>query len=164
MTTILAIDPSVNNVGVALLQKGNGIVKWDTRLIQPDCDGLVYRTDQILKTIPRFCLDHGVGYRDMTNLVMEYPTFMGGTKGLIAAQEGYTIDLAFVLGTIRGIFIPIIASPNIFLYTPRQWKGQKPKSATKAQHKRIFGFDLDSPDECDAKMMLYFHAKKYELL
>lgn len=160
MQYLIAIDPSINNLGFADLQiDDKGKPTWFTELLNPE--GSLQRRVKyichhyILKRIRK------IGNHPH-NLIMEMPTFMTGSKGLIAAQKGYTIDLAYIIGAIQGM---LDLSPlNVFLYTPQQWKGQKPKSATKAQHKRIFGFDLPSQDECDAKMMLYFHCKKFNLI
>lgn len=157
MQYLIAIDPSINNLGFADLQIGQ-FQTWNAFLCQPE-GSLQNRTKSILRKLRARLADTGL---KPDNLIMEMPTFMTGSKGLIAAQKGYTIDLAYIIGAIQGM---LDLSPlNVFLYTPQQWKGQKPKSATKAQHKRIFGFDLPSQDECDAKMMLYFHCKKFNLI
>jgi len=97
-------------------------------------------------------------------LVYEEPSFMGSTKGKIASQKGYTINLGIVCGVAIGLFD--LSSVDIFGYTPNQWKGTVPKKITEAKFIRIFGVPRPFPTdhEIDATMMLYHHCQKLRYL
>lgn len=152
METILAIDPSINHVGFALLQIGK---QWNWETVNLESKSLQFKCEELVSTI----VTRGL----ITQLVCEYPQFMAVGRGLIAAQRGYTLDLACICGYLAGYYR--IAPSNIFYYTPNQWKGQRPKSATLAAFKRTFPkHTLPSEHAIDATMLLHYHATKYNLL
>lgn len=149
---IVAIDPSVNNVGIA---------KWDTEkselstaLYHPiKTDGIVHIGNQLamyckmLRYIPDI-------------LILECPTFMGSTKGKIAAQKGYTIDLAFIVGYLAASFR--LYHHQVFLPTPMEWKGNLPKEAVGIRFQKVYGLDHKSVSdhEFEAAMMIDWYLKK----
>lgn len=152
---ILSIDPSVNNVGVAMLQldEFKQIVKVRETTIQPVGNTLIAKAENLYKKIDKWL-------PDMVNfVVIEYPQFMMGQRGLISAQKGYTLDLAFICG-----YLASMLDSKAFLYTPMQWKGTKSKQATQAQYKRVLDYDYINEHSCDAAMLGYFFCKKANLL
>lgn len=155
---ILSVDPSVNHVGFAILQLDTKEWEWD-----------VVETDKS-ESLPQKCLSiaerlkRAIAGRKLVQLVMEYPAFFTGTKGAIAAQKGYTIDLAFTLGFYFGTFQ--LDQFSVFNYKPMEWKGQKPKKAIEAWFLRTFGTEHrgTSDHAYEAAMMLYWHAETKRLL
>jgi hypothetical protein len=97
-------------------------------------------------------------------IVAEMPTFFSSEKGRIAAKEGYTINLALVLGSIIGRF-DLVAEQKmpVQLYTPGMWKGQVSKEITRKKFFRTFkdasGGIYDN-DTVDAIMILSFWLEK----
>ena len=158
----LIIDPSMHNVGFAILQINNGkprVLKDGT--LYPDRDMTIQqKAEWIFASLQRLLLSHG----DPCQLIIEYPAFMGGVKGMIASQKGYTIDLAAIVGYLAGLLMA--GSPDdVFLYTPMQWKGTKPKTATIAHLKRVFPtFRPHSEHSADAVDLGLYHFRKMKYI
>lgn len=96
-------------------------------------------------------------------LVVEWPTYYSGARGQIAAQKGYTINLAGIGMYIAGYFQ--VDFHRLFLYTAPDWKGTVKKAVTARRFFRLFGLSemkIDH-DTIDAVMMLVFHCKKHGL-
>lgn len=162
MPTIFAFDPSVNNIGWCVRSPEG----WEGGTISlPPSFNLHERLNRI-KAVVR--LRTRYTHYPIQQLVYEEPTFMASTKGKIAAQKGYTINLGIVCGFILGCFD--ISPHDTFAYTPGQWKGNVPKSATQVKYARTFGLvnpKVESPPsehEIDATMMLYHHCEKMNYL
>lgn len=153
MSRILAIDPSKNHLGAALLEDEKD---WSWDVIETDPQD---NLQQKLRAISRQ-LDSFLSYRGVTHLIIEYPQFMNSVKGRIAAQQGYTIDLGTVCGFIMG-WLDVHTS-DVYLYTPNQWKGQKPKKAIEAAFLREFGEEHrgTSDHAFEAVMLLKYHISK----
>lgn len=130
---ILAIDPSVNNIGLAYYwQNPLGIMLLETALFHPEKGAsLQKKGNQLLRFL------HLKGWKPDV-LVVEYPQWEASTRGAIASEMGYTLDLAYLCGVLVGW--SQLASKDIFLPTPIQWKGNLPKSATEHRVKQKFGF------------------------
>lgn len=145
----LSIDPSVNNIGWSLYDSPSGSWDWgewnppQTYTLQERCEYLCNKAKALKPSA----------------LVFEYPTFMLSLRGQIAAQKGYTIDIATVIGYIAGS--SCIPSRNIFFYTPMQWKGQKTKPMIESRFLSVFGqkHKGTSDHTYEATMMLYKHLQ-----
>ena len=153
----LSIDPSVNNIGWATYESPlsepynpvDGLWAWG-EWNPPEGATLQERCAYICNKAKA---------KDPTHLVVEYPTFMVSLKGQIAAQKGYTIDLATVVGFVAG---SLQLSPHaIFFYTPMQWKGQKKKHMIEVRFLSVFGREHKGTSDhaYEATMMLYKHLK-----
>jgi hypothetical protein len=136
---LLAIDPSVNSLGFACYNMGAGGNQfdldsgaWKYGTIHPVGKYVQHKwRDIYTKLIGRL---EGL---TPTHYAAEWPTYFSGQKGMIAAQEGYTIDLAGVVGYLAGrIGFKV---DWIALWTPQQWKGSVPKSVTEGKFVRLFG-------------------------
>ncbi len=147
---ILAIDPSINNVGTALYDTLTQKLK--TKLIKPsrslagaaESQSMVCIGHDILRVLIVEVLQG----KKVDKLIIEYPQWENSERGAIAAQKGYTLDLAFIAGMVGGGFG--LATNNIYAPTPMMWKGNRPKTATKADVKRVFGSLQISEHEVDA--------------
>lgn len=93
-------------------------------------------------------------------LICEWPAFYGGDKGAVAAQQGYTINLAgiamFCIGWLQ-------LSPKQYeLVTAPQWKGSVPKQVTQRRFYQAFDLKVRDVDHnaVDATMLLYWWVTK----
>lgn len=164
---LLAIDPSVNNVGWACYNFGGGSDQydiigkgWSFGLVHPKGTNIQYKWRDCYTQ-----LKDRLGSRKPTHLAIEYPMYFESVKGKIAAQEGYTIDLASMLGFLAGRFE--IKAEYITLWNPMQWKGSVPKHVTEKKFIRVFGEPAKrlarelSNDVIDAIMIAEFWLSLY---
>ncbi len=158
MKTILAIDPSINHVGWAsyrseVWQGGTYDMNINKQSRIPSLISNCYLLAKFLK-------DRN---QTLDLLIVEKPTFMSSAKGQIASQRGYTLDLAFINGYIISHFTQNYFNPVVIEYTPQQWKGTVPKSATLAKFKRLFPtIDANklTDHEIDARMIIQHYLTK----
>ena len=140
---ILAIDPSTVRLGWASLQYPYAAVSlsklkegWNYGSFELPSGTIGTKMRAVGEFVGR--LDVGA---QCVRLVAEMPMFMSSEAGLIAAREGYTINLAMVLGYVIGqMQVPTT------LYTPAQWKGQVPKDVTRKKFFRTFSDARDLND------------------
>jgi hypothetical protein len=161
---LLAIDPSVNNLGWACYDFSRGepydISNWSYGLIHPKGKHLQHKwKDAYLQLREHFRAVKPTHY------ACEWPMYFGGEKGKIAAQEGYTINIAGMAAFIAGRFQ--IRGEFISLWTPVQWKGSVPKYVTERKFIRLFGEQarriakIESNDVIDAIMIAEFWIDLY---
>lgn len=143
---LLSLDPSVNDVGWAY--HDTELNEWEGGSIHLKGGNLHLRCAEICTHLNRFIPDQ---------FIYEKPTFMASIKGRVAAQKGYTIDLAFICGYVAARFG--VNPFDIIGYTPNQWKGNVPKRATEAKYYRHFSRTGSPPSdhEVDATMLLWEH-------
>lgn len=153
---ILAIDPSVNNIGIAIYDTRTK--KLQTYTLHPNSTSLIGKCIQAM-VYCRLRMDGQI----IDRLVAEYPTFQGSTKGKIAAQRGYTLDLAFIVGYISASIG--LLSKDIHLPTPMQWKGTMPKEAVGHRFQKVYGIDYKSvtDHEFEAAMMIDWSLKAHPI-
>lgn len=168
---ILALDPSVmNRCGwavadlawekedtVPLARRGNLIKEtWDWGFWEINGMNFQMRCADL-----RDHISH-MGF-DFDQLVCEWPTFYDSTKGQVAAQQGYTVNLAGIAMYIAGWFQ--VRHQNLFLYTAPDWKGTVKKAVTQHRFYKLFGINSMTVDHnaVDATMMLVYHCRKIGL-
>lgn len=160
---ILALDPSVaNRCGWAVTH-----LAWDAagKLLKEDWDfGSFEVCGMNFQMRCSDLRDHIIhlGF-NFDTLVMEWPTYYDSAKGQIAAQKGYTINLAGIAMYIAGYFQ--VDFRKLFLYTAPDWKGTVQKAVTARRFFRLFGMSemkIDH-DTIDAVMMLIYHCKRHKL-
>ena len=95
---------------------------------------------------------------EFDQLVIEWPMFYGSSKGQIAAEKGYTINLAGLAMYIAGWFQ--VHWKDVHLYTAPSWKGTVKKAITARRFYRLFGLSEMTVDHnaIDACMMLVHHC------
>lgn len=157
---ILSIDPSVaNRAGwacVYLAWDAAGKLlwdKWDFGSFELNGTNFQMRCSDLKDHIMH------LGF-DFDTLVIEWPTYYSGEKGQIAAQQGYTINLAGIAMYIAGYFQ--VDFRRLHLYTAPDWKGTVRKAITARRFFRMFGMSEMKVDHdtIDAVMMLVWHCKK----
>ncbi len=152
---ILAIDPSVNNVGIAWHDNELGTTK--SSLFKPTRHTMPCICHAICSHLALTVLQKG---ERPDFVILEYPQWEASERGLIAMQKGYTLDLAFIVGFIAGRLN--LAPANILVPTPRDWKKNIPKAATELRVKRYFGSNLRagiSEHEYDALGLILWYLK-----
>lgn len=152
---IVAIDPSINTIGSAIWIDG----EIETRCIRTLQGGKAH----LVKTLPIYLLwitEKLKGER-ADCLVVEYPNFQASTRGKIAAQQGYTLDLAFVAGFVA----QQIPARVTFFPTPMKWKGQTPKDVVGRRFTEWTGVDYHTltDHEFEAVMMIHWALKQPDL-
>jgi len=172
--TILAIDPSINNLGWAVYHSGgtpndlHGTYyddyrqvyrnSWNYGLFNPD-------NSRLPTSLCRYFLDaiSANSYR-ITKAVVEMPTFFNSQVGRIAAKQGHTSRLAWIDGYVAGYFH--LEDGSYTEYTPTEWKGTMTKAMTRA--KMIRDFNLSQTDRAlnlkddtiDAIMLLKYYLEQ----
>jgi Holliday junction resolvasome RuvABC endonuclease subunit len=167
MTTLLSIDPSLYSLGWALYSATQGAGRYDDIVggawrygcIHPKGTTRVEKWSDVL-----FRLVAQMGDWAISHLVAEWPAYFASTRGKIAAQSGHTLELAGMIGYIAGRLS--MRPERIALYTPQQWKGSVPKSATRAKFIRTFGdssrliANCHTDDVIDAIMIAVHHLSR----
>jgi len=165
---LLAIDPSINNLGWAIYDFSAGgemyridSCGWKYGLIHPKGFNIQGRWRDAY-----FKLREVIGKdRHITHLAAEWPMWFDGLRGRLAAQQNFTINLSSLIGYLVGKLG--VKTEFVSLWTPVQWKGSVPKYATEAKFVRIFGqtarqvANTQSNDVIDAIMIAEFWLSLY---
>lgn len=170
---VLAIDPSTNDVGWCFftrdIVKSEALVpgslvanEYETGWQWGVCHLSGWNLLQRCKDLVHQLYEQDLPLEELTHLIIEWPMFYESTKGQIAAQEGYTINLAavgcYLAGWLR------IDVDQIELITAPKWKGNASKNMTARRFFRKFNLDpLQQVDHnaVDATMLLYQRASHY---
>ena len=160
MSKALSLDCSINDVGFATLQisydeqEKQKAFDWSYGVWHLEGDSILQRCRDLCHYIQQTQND------DFTDLLIEWPMFYESTKGQIAAQQSYTINLACVGAYVAGFFaLPV---DRIRLITAPQWKGNASKAVTARRFFRRFDVNSLHVDHnaVDACMMLLAEAEK----
>jgi len=165
---LLAIDPSVNNLGWAIFDFSMGGEMYDISskgwrygLIHPKGINLQYKWKDAY-----FKLKEVIGRdRHITHLAAEWPMYFNGMRGKLAAQQNFTVNLASLIGYLVGKLG--VKAEFVSLWTPVQWKGSVPKYVTSSKFVRLFGqaarqvANTQSNDVIDAIMIAEFWLSLY---
>lgn len=156
---VLAIDPSINNVGWAYLEitrneAGEKEMGWNWGVFNLDGWNLLQRCKDLVHYVDQQNLN------EFDYLLIEWPMFYSSEKGQVAATESYTINLAAIGAYLAGWYH--IPTENVELITAPQWKGNQTKAITARRFMKQFGCDPLKEDHnaIDATMMLLAHAQK----
>jgi len=143
---IMAIDPGTQISGYALFKR------TDTGPFQLKQYGLIKvprgKTFQVRCIEMQFKIRPIFTKHEVTTVVMEYPQFQAGMRGMSAARKGNTLTLAFLCGGITTNWNLFMLGhfkrtkqelPFVYLTTPSEWKGQLPKAACAKRCFRKYG-------------------------
>lgn len=153
---VLAIDPSINNVGFAIWDSTKKdrykAWRWGCWRLQ----GYNYQM-KLMDLIEHIDTE----IEDFDILVTEWPAFYTSDKGKIAAHQNYTIDLAGICYFIAGWYRR--NHRQHFPLTASMWKGSVPKLVTQRKFIRTFGKIAHQINEhaVDATMMLHYWLITY---
>lgn len=135
---VVAIDPSINNVGCAVFEKIiTGGKLLDKIIIHPskfvkngnyqeksrDIIGQIVR---IMDAVSRYDFPH-----NDVQLVTEIPQHFG-VSGYLSRESGAVLKLTFIAGMIFNITDTVIS------YEPNQWKGQLPKDVVARRLQKLY--------------------------
>lgn len=153
---ILAIDPSINNVGWCVWNscKSDRLKAWRWGCWKLEGYNYPMRLMDLILHI-----DETVGPFDI--LVSEWPAFYSSQKGHIAAHQNYTIDLAGICYWVAGWYR--LDHRHHFPLTASNWKGSVPKLVTQRKFIRTFNKHMHQINEhaVDATMMLHYWLQNY---
>jgi len=160
MSKALSIDCSVNTVGFATLQisydeqEKQKAFDWTYGMWKLEGLSLLERCRDLCHYIQQ------TDNADFTDLLIEWPMFYESTKGQIAAEQSYTINLAAVGAYLAGFFHTPVN--RVRLITAPQWKGNASKEVTARRFFRKFDINHMHVDHnaVDACMMLLATAEK----
>lgn len=118
----IAIDPSINNLGLAVFKNKTLI---EHKLLKPS-KGLrkAHYLDKCRDLVEQITSIHSkFSKKGKTKLVTEIPMHFGSTaeRGFLARESGSVYKLTFICGMIYNI------AKDVQAYEPREWKGQMPK-------------------------------------
>ena len=163
---IVAIDPSVNDVGWAVVEgiehdddgwhDENANWRWGHWKIQSN--SLTFKWKEITEWM---ILEFGGLDYEEDWLVVEWPAYFDSMKGHTAAKQGHTINLAGIDGYLAGYFR--LPWQNIHLVTAVQWKGSVSKEITRRRFFRHMGIKQlyqINHNAVDAVMMLLTFCKR----
>lgn len=129
---ILGIDPSVNNVGIALLDTDTD--ELVTQCFHPKREN--QSLSQIGNQIARKIWVELLQGKKPDCLVLEYPQFEDSERGIVAMKQGYILDLAFIVGFLGSSFG--VSASKIWTPSVKEWKGTTPKKAIEVRFYRRF--------------------------
>jgi hypothetical protein len=133
---VIAIDPSINNVGCAVFEKSSKKL-LDKIIIHPskfvkNATYLQKARDicsQIVK-IMNSVSSLKFPYNDI-QLITEIPQHFG-IGGYMSRESGAMLKLTFIAGMIFNI------TDNVISYEPNQWKGQLPKDVVARRLQKLY--------------------------
>lgn len=163
---IIAIDPSVNEVGWAMVE---GLTHDATGWHDEDADwtwgfwkirsnSLQFKLKEITEWI---IIDCGGLNHEEDMLVVEWPAYFDGAKGHVASKMGYTINLAAVCAYIAGYFR--LPWNRWHAITATEWKGNISKEITRQRffkHMGIKQIYKVNHNAVDAVMLLLTFCKR----
>ena len=135
---VVAIDPSINNVGCAVFEKMvSGAKLIDKIIIHPskfakngnyqeksrDIIGQIVR---VMDAVSKLDFPH-----NDVQLVTEIPQSFG-VSGSLSRESGAMLKLTFIAGMIFNITDTVVS------YEPNQWKGQMPKDVVARRLQRYY--------------------------
>lgn len=155
---IVAIDPSVNNVGWAIFdsekKSKDGRAAWSWGKWSLEGDNYQMRLVDIVDRMSEV-----IG--ELHILITEWPMFFSSQAGQVAAHNNYTINLAGMCGYIAGRYN--LNHRQWITVTANTWKGTVSKGVTARKFFRYFKRDTNrfSDHEIDAVMILHWWLKLY---
>ncbi len=121
---ILAVDPSINFCGVAVMTLSGKLVYYS--LVRPGSEA----TDYLIKSKDVYKQIRKIRRTYDAKIILEVPEYWG-IAGFFARESDSLTKLSFVCGMIYSI-------PGTVVMTPSQWKGQLPKKVIANRLARIY--------------------------
>lgn len=153
----LGVDPSVNDVGLALYD--DQTLRLRTATFHPLREGR-NTTNIAVQIVRHIKISLLQGEKGPDVMVLEHPQWENSERGHKAAARGYTLDLAYLIGFIAGSMG--LAGNKIWTPTPLEWKGNAPKTAIGHRFWKRFGIDPEAvtDHEFEAAMMIDWVTSK----
>lgn len=149
----LAVDPSVNHLGWAVMFKdpatknteilSSGTIEAPTEYKGAD---LVERLAWMVSEVD----DLGVASQDVDAIVIECPEPWGAYKSMASSRSGSLQMLTLLVGAITCWAIDMVGAKNTELIKVSQWKGQLPKHVTQRRMESKYHTRFKTDHEADA--------------
>lgn len=151
---LISIDPSINNVGIAIWELPNGLMMH--RLLHPKVNARESEYDKslsILDQIKEWIKAYGVN-----RMILEVPAHWA-VAGFEARETGSIAKLCLVVGLIYSLKHDL---DELRIVKPHEWKGQLPKEVMVNRLKEGYvpiGIDLEkiNPNVADAIGIGHFY-------
>lgn len=133
MTTVLAIDPSINNCGIAVFKDGK-LHAWELLHPSKETKDYIEKSKSIYMQIKVLSKKYHCDY-----IVTEICDYFG-VSGFHARESGSIFKLMFLIGMLCSL-------PNVKTIIPRGWKGQLPKDVMRRRFiKDLPNLDIEHMD------------------
>lgn len=148
---ILGIDPSINNVGVAILDT-------ETEVLFTDCFHPVRDKNTSMSVVSVRIARHIhtiLQGKKVDMMVLEFPQWEDSERGWVAMKQGHILNLAFIVGYLAASFG--LPASKVFTPTVQEWKGSMPKKAIEDRFKESFpDMKIPSDHEFEAAMLIRY--------
>ncbi len=152
---VLAIDPSVNHIGWAIMEPGH-IIRGGTINAPPMRKAEeVERISWIIDL-----LDTTVLSTPFDNIVIERPETWGSYKSQASRGSGDLQLLTLVVGALMYWAYTTVGAVDVHLIKVTEWKGQLPKSVTRERMEKKYGCRLGTDHESDAVGIADYYLAK----
>jgi len=142
---ILAIDPSINHIGWAIMEP-SGIIRSGTVNAPPMTKASeVVRISWMIET-----LDEAVLQIPYDVIVIERPETWGSFKSQASRGSGDLQLLTLVVGALMYWASTIISVEDVHLIKVTAWKGQLPKRVVQERMEKKYNCKFGSDHESDA--------------
>lgn len=144
--SIIAVDPSISNLGYAVSKNGNIVDYGHKRSYSK------YELHERIQTLKDTLLEKVDEY-GVDTLVYEYPD-----KG---KYQPTGVQTYIKLGLSIGMVLGLKEWEEVYQYKPSEWKNNKPKKETKLLI-RSKGFDVNDNNTIDALGLMTHHDNVYK--
>jgi len=153
---ILAIDPSVNHLGWALIEseEGEPITLRVGTIDAPDelkLKSIVQRLEWMLKALSALNLIHTT-----SAVAIELPETWGAYKSTASSRSGSLQILTLLVGAITAWAVTLIGAENVKLVKVSQHKGQLNKKEHRRRIEQRSRWELKTEHEVDAVSIGYY--------
>lgn len=138
---ILGIDPSVNNVGIALYDTVTKELRMQN--FHPRREPKMSHSRLTVQIARVIHIEFLQGEKPDA-MVLEFPQWEDSERGWVAMKQGHILNLAFIVGYLSASFD--LPASKVFTPTVKEWKGNMPKTAVEER------FRLRFPDLEDTKV------------
>lgn len=147
MNILLAIDPSICDLGWALFQtfpstKQAKLLKADN-IAQPSFESLEDRSDTAAHILTNLT-------PPPSQAIIELPDHYSSAKGQAARNSDAILKLMFQVATIRTTLLHSLPACQVTLIPVRRWKGTQPKHITQRRILTHWNFTNTNHNICDA--------------
>lgn len=123
MSALMAIDPGLQGTGYAIWNTNKKTAPYRVGVLNGGKGDWQTRVDRIALAIRKLCREENVD-RIICEMMEHYNT----ASSQMAWSKGDLQRTMFLIGTLHGVTRKQV--PYFRLVTPREWKGQLPKSVT----------------------------------
>lgn len=165
---IFSLDPSINDVGWAVIEK---LYRDKDDVIRAEKAEWRYGNWKLsghsfsakLQEIAEYIIMEVDGLNEDEGdwVLLEWPAYFGSQKGQVSAQMGHTLNLAGIDGYVAGYFR--LPWQSLHFITANQWKGSVSKNITWMRFCRVMGTKQIykvNHNAVDAVMMLLEFCKR----